>query len=151
VRPVSETFLSRTSVLIAWEIRQRHVLLIILRWTQFQRADAINAKYVLTVKEDGFGKMCRGAYFFTQVAESRKVFSPSCTRHASYLRIRFGRSTRTSARIRSRRKCLCYTCYLHVRDCDFENCSASAMVNCEKRINLEMQESLKTSTHQKVF
>jgi len=146
VRPVSETFLSRTSVLITWQIRQRHVLLIILRWTQFRRADAINAKYVLTVKEEGFGKMWRGALFFTRLAESRKIFSPSYTRHTSYLRIRFGRSTRTSARIRSRRKCLCYFCYLHVRDCDFGNCSPRAMLNCEKRINLAMQESLKIST-----
>ncbi|KYN07433.1 hypothetical protein ALC62_01635 [Cyphomyrmex costatus] len=27
--------------------------------------NAINAKYVLTVKEDGFGKICRGALFFS--------------------------------------------------------------------------------------
>ncbi|KYN40162.1 hypothetical protein ALC56_05105 [Trachymyrmex septentrionalis] len=32
--------------------------------TTFRCADAINAKYVLTVKEDDFRKICRGALFF---------------------------------------------------------------------------------------
>ncbi|EGI61404.1 hypothetical protein G5I_10402 [Acromyrmex echinatior] len=44
-------------------------------------ADAINAKYVLTVKEDGFGKICRGALFFivAYVNISRQCYKMSNT------------------------------------------------------------------------
>lgn len=115
---------SRASVLITWEIRRRHVLLIILRWTQFWCADAINAKYVLTVKEDGFAKKCLSFLSRGSPRVGEGIFSHSYTRHASPLCVCFSRSTRTSARIHSirgwRPRC---THDLHVRGCDFGSCS----------------------------
>lgn len=98
--------------------------------------------------------MCRGALFFHGwwPRIGRGVFSRSYTRHASPLCIHSGRFTRTSARTRScRRWRPRYTRYLHVRGCDFGNCTPRAVLNCKKQINLEIWERLETFTYRKFF
>lgn len=44
-----------------------------------------------------------------------------------------------------------YTRYLHVRGCDFGNCSTRATLNCKKRINFKIRERLETFAYRKFF